>query len=266
MVIDHVERMYRRIAHIWPAVREHMRQAQQAQASLYNRGAQVREFQKGAKVLVLIPTQECKFLAKWHDPYEVVERLSPVNYKVRQVGRRQSHQIYHINLLKRWYEPNQVLVQALSTNLPYQGLPEVPMGEQLSPHQVQELKELLSRNRDVFSDQPGRTEVITHDIVTEPGKRVRLRPYRIPEARREALRNEVRSMPEMGVIEESQSAWSSPIVMVPKPDGSLRFCNDFRKLNEISLFDAYLMPRVDELLEQLGSARFISTLDLTRGY
>ena len=70
----------------------------------------------------------------------------------------------------------------------------------------------------------------------------------------------------MGVNEESLSSWSSPIVLVPKPDGSLRFCNDFRKLNEISHFDAYPMPRVDELIERVGPARFISTLDLSRGY
>ncbi len=54
--------------------------------------------------------------------------------------------------------------------------------------------------------------------------------------------------------------------MVPKPDGTLRFCNDFRRLNEISEFDGYPMPWVDELLDRLGRARYISTLDLTKGY
>ncbi len=69
----------------------------------------------------------------------------------------------------------------------------------------------------------------------------------------------------LGVIEPSRSPWSSPIVMVPKPDGTL-FCNDFRRLNEVSEFDGYLMPRVDELLDRLWRAWFISTLDLTKGY
>lgn len=73
-------------------------------------------------------------------------------------------------------------------------------------------------------------------------------------------------MLEMGIIEESHSAWSSPIVLIPSPDGTERFCNDFRKVNEILKFDAYPMPRVDELIEQLGPARFVSTLDLTKGY
>jgi len=82
-------------------------------------------------------------------------------------------------------------------------------------------------------------------IRTEPGKTVRLRPYWIPEAHKETIREEVRKMLTLGVIEESHSAWSSPIVRVGKLDGSLRFCNAYRKLNKISLFEAYPMPRVD---------------------
>lgn len=265
-IVEHVEKMHQRMSQLWPMVRDHMHKAQEEQARLYNRGAQVREFSPGDKVLVLIPTHECKFLAKWHGPYEVVERTGPVNYRVRQVGRRHSSQIYHVNLLKRWYAPRQQEVQALAVHLPPPEIPQVPMGEQLSPHQVQDLKELLARNRDVFSDKPGRTSLVAHDINTEPGKRVRLKPYRIPETRRQAVREEVKMMLEMGVIEESHSPWSSPIVLVPKPDGTWRFCNDFRKLNEVSAFDAYPMPRADELIERLGPARFISTLDLTRGY
>ena len=265
-VINHVEQMHQRMRKVWPMVREHMQQAQAAQARLYDRGAQVREFQGGDKVMILVPTQECKFLARWHGPYEVVERVGPVNYRVRQPGRRQHTQVYHVNLIKRWHEAQNNPVPVLTTHRGPPDPPAVPLGEQLSPHQAQELRELVSRNRDVFSDQPGRTKVVTHDIITEPRLKVRLRPYRIPEARREAIREEVRTMLRMDVIEESQSSWSSPIVIVPKPDGTIRFCNDFRKLNKLSKFDAYPMPRVDEMLERLGPAHFISTLDLTRGY
>ena len=54
--------------------------------------------------------------------------------------------------------------------------------------------------------------------------------------------------------------------LVPKPDGTLRFCNDFRKLNEVSHFDAYPIPCIDELVDQLGKAKYLTTLDLTKGY
>jgi hypothetical protein len=95
---------------------------------------------------------------------------------------------------------------------------------------------------------------------------VHIRPYRIPEDRQVIAKNEVREMLRMRVIEPSTSEWSSPIVLVPKPDGSMRLCNDFRGVNAISTFDAYPMPCVDELLERLGKAKFITALDLMKGY
>ncbi len=95
---------------------------------------------------------------------------------------------------------------------------------------------------------------------------VRSRPYRLPEHKKKVVQSELEAMLEMGVIEESRSDWASPIVLVPKTDGSVRFCVDYRKVNAVSKFDAYPMPRVDELLDRLGTARFYSTLDLTKGY
>ncbi|KAL1261442.1 hypothetical protein QQF64_006707 [Cirrhinus molitorella] len=128
--------------------------------------------------------------------------------------------------------------------------------------QKTELQHLVSQ----FSTVPGQTTIIKHDIQTPPGVIVRQRPYRVPEACRQAIEEEVQQMLKLGVIEPSRSPWSSPIVLVPKPDGTLHFCNDYRRLNEVSLFDGYPMPRVDELLDRLGRARYISMLDLTKGY
>lgn len=73
-------------------------------------------------------------------------------------------------------------------------------------------------------------------------------------------------MEKLGIIEPFRSPWSSSIVMVPKQDGTLCFCNDFHKLNDISSFDEYPMPRVNELSDRLSGARYISTLDLAKGY
>ncbi len=136
----------------------------------------------------------------------------------------------------------------------------------LSAIQKAELQHLIGQFSDVFSTVPGQTHLLQHDIKTPPGVVVKQRPYRIPEARRQAIEEEIQQMLKLGVIEPSRSPWSSPIVLVPKPDGTLRFCNDFRHLNKVSEFDGYPMPRVDELLYRLGRARYISTLDLTKGY
>lgn len=67
------------------------------------------------------------------------------------------------------------------------------------------------------------------------------------------------------IIRPSVSTWASPIVLVAKKDGSVRFCVDYRKDNSKSTFDAYPMPRVEELFEKIGPAKVISTLDLAEG-
>ena len=69
-----------------------------------------------------------------------------------------------------------------------------------------------------------------------------------------------------GVIEQSTSEWAFPIVLVKKKDGTMRMCVDYRRLNEHSRTDAYSMPRVDDLIDRLGKSKYITTLDLARGY
>ena len=80
------------------------------------------------------------------------------------------------------------------------------------------------------------------------------------------MHRQVQEMLESGVIEQSTSAWSSPVVMVRKGADKYRFCIDFRKLNAVSRADAYALPYMDAILRKLRSAKFISTLDLSAAY
>jgi len=73
-------------------------------------------------------------------------------------------------------------------------------------------------------------------------------------------------MLEADIIEPSRSEWSTPIVMVRKPNGTYRFCLDFRKLNSVSKKDAYPLPYMNAILDKLRSARYISTIDLSQAY
>ena len=77
---------------------------------------------------------------------------------------------------------------------------------------------------------------------------------------------EVRKMLRLGIIEPSTSQYASPTVMVRKPDGSLRYCIDFRRLNSRTVFDAEPIPNPELVLSRLGKAKYISKMDLTKGF
>ncbi len=254
---------------------ENLLQAQDKQSRLYNRGTRLRKFAPGDKVLVLLPTSSSKLLAKWQGPFEVTRRVGDLNYEVVRTDRSGARQIYHLNLLKKWSEVEPVMLATAVSGeddlgpeviTKIQSLTLAPGGDHLSPSQLTDVARLQKEFADVFSPLPGRTNLIQHHIETEPGVVVRSRPYRLPEHKKKVVQSELEALLEMGVIEESHSDWASPIVLVPKTDGSVRFCVDYRKVNAVSKFDAYPMPRVDELLDRLGTARFYSTLDLTKGY
>ncbi|CAC5369044.1 unnamed protein product [Mytilus coruscus] len=114
--------------------------------------------------------------------------------------------------------------------------------------------------------EPGLTDLITHDVRTTSENPITLKPYRIPHAIRADVKLAIDEMLELGVIEPSISPWSAPIVPIRKHDGTLRICVDYRKINQITIFDAYPIPRMEELFEKLGEAKFISRLDMTKGY
>ena len=72
-------------------------------------------------------------------------------------------------------------------------------------------------------------------------------------------------MLEKGVIEPSNSPWASPIVLVTKKDGTTRFCVDYRRLNDVTVKDAYPLPRVDECIDALAGSKWFSCMDLNSG-
>lgn len=84
--------------------------------------------------------------------------------------------------------------------------------------------------------------------------------------RRQTVSEMIDAMENQGVVQPSASPWASPVVLVPKKGGSLRFCVDYRRFNAITWKDIYPLPRVDDILDALGEARYFSSLDLASGY
>jgi hypothetical protein len=80
------------------------------------------------------------------------------------------------------------------------------------------------------------------------------------------VEKEINNMLDKGVIETSNYPWSSPIVLVRKKDGSIRFCIDYRKLNDVTIKDCYPIPRIDTTLDALSGSKWFSTIDLKSRY
>ncbi|GFW08704.1 transposon Tf2-8 polyprotein [Trichonephila clavipes] len=85
-------------------------------------------------------------------------------------------------------------------------------------------------------------------------------------SKKEILKQEIDRLLSEGIIEECESPYASPVVLIPKPNGTFRLCIDYRKLNEITVADTYPLPRMDDLLHQAKLTPFMSTLDLRAGY
>lgn len=105
-----------------------------------------------------------------------------------------------------------------------------------------------------------------HFIDTGEARPVAMRDYRRSEIENQHIQQEVEKMLKSGVIVPSNSDWCSPVVLIDKPDGSKRFCVDYRRLNQVTIKDKYPLPRITELLDKLNGCQYLSTIDLKSGY
>ena len=208
----------------------------------------------------------------------MVSRVGPVNYKIDMIGRRRRRRVFHVNMLRAWHAPattDYLLEEVMSTEDKIKIVlwkddadnTESPIiNSGLHASHKQELEGVLAEFADTLKNTPGRTTMAEHRVDRGQAHPIRLPPYRLPHAYRDNVKEELREMEASGVIEPSMNKWVAPVVFVPRKDGSLRFCVDYRCLNAVSRTDAYPMPWVDDLIDWLGNATYISTLDLTRGY
>ena len=130
------------------------------------------------------------------------------------------------------------------------------------------LLSLLEEYNDVFSLDGERreTDLIELEIDTGNAAPRRQPPHRVPFAVTKEIAKQLKEMQAGNVIQPSNSPWASPIVLVQKKDGTLRFCIDYRNLNSVTKLDKFPLPRIDDLLDQLGQSQYFTTLDLAAGY
>ena len=133
------------------------------------------------------------------------------------------------------------------------------------------LERLLRRYEDVFPEDlpaglpPSRK--VDHKIELQPGSQPYHRsPYRMSPKELEELKAQIDRFLKLGHIRRSISPYGAPVLFVPKKDGGLRFCVDYRALNKNTVKNRYPLPKIDELLDQLSGARVFSKIDLRSGY
>ena len=115
---------------------------------------------------------------------------------------------------------------------------------------------VLDMNVDIMSTGQfdlGKTDIVTHQIEPESEKPKRQLPRRLPTQHRAEVKSHVEELLDHGVISPSTSPWPAPIVVVRKPDSSIRLCTDYRNLNSITKKDAFPMPRVDDAIDAMAS-------------
>ena len=154
-----------------------------------------------------------------------------------------------------------------------QGPTSVPkvdlVGAKVSSEERVKVEQFLSNWQNVFSQSPtdlGCTNLVEHEIKLEDETPFK-EPYRrVPPSLIQEVREHLKEMLEIGAIRNSKSPFSSNVVIVRKKDGTIRFCIDYRKLNQRTVKDAHAIPRIDDTLHLLAGAKYFSTLDLKSGY
>lgn len=272
--------------------------AQACMKTWHDRKAVKRHFQAGDKVLVLLPVPGSALTARFAGPYVIVRKVSETNYVLSTPERRRKTRLCHINMLKPYHdrETHETVASAATSSSVSATVLSVEAsadddlhilseGQQcgrlansaylaevtahlshLSPSQCEDVLNLLHSYPSLFGDVPSRTNVCEHDINVGDATPIKQHAYRCPMGKREVMRKEVSYLVENGLAKPSHSPWSSPCLLTPKSDGTPRFCTDYRKVNAVTVADSFPLPRMEDCIDNIGPATFISKLDLLKGY
>ncbi|XP_030283654.1 uncharacterized protein LOC115587797 [Sparus aurata] len=290
-LIDYVNGFRHRLYTAGELAKQMLATSQAKMKKQYDRRAELREFSEGDRVLALCPLVSSPFQAKFMGPYTVVKRVSDLNYLISTPGRRKSVKLFHVNLLKPYYahspsasvadqqgsvavstalvvgtvggvlgecldgvlEPDEgVLSGRLKNSETLKNLKGL-VGHLPEEHAL-EFEELIFKYPCLFGDVPSRTDWAEHDIDVGETLPIRQHFYRVSPEKRKYLDAEVKYMLENNIAVPSFSSWASPCLLVPKSDGTPRFCSDFRKVNKVTKPDSFPLPRMEDCVDQVDAS------------
>ncbi|GFV18088.1 retrovirus-related Pol polyprotein from transposon 297 [Trichonephila clavipes] len=253
LVTEYMFKLINRLKRCQEVAINKMEEMQVKRKTWYDKNAVKREFKDGDLVLVLATSRANKLAVQWIGPGTILNKISETNYLVEIPGRRETSQIYHINMLKPYYKrPEHVNASELNKHL--------------HDKQMDRLRELLSKYSKCFSNNPGLTNLVEHEIQLVSDQPVRTKPYRMSHRQNEILKNEINRMLKLGIIEVGESDYMSPMIFVEVAGKEPRPCIDYRKLNGIIRTEYFPLPNIEERVEKVSAAKFITVLDLSKGY
>ncbi|GFY63929.1 retrovirus-related Pol polyprotein from transposon 297 [Trichonephila inaurata madagascariensis] len=219
----------------------------------YDKNAIKREFSEGDFVLVLRMNRPNKLSVQWKGPGRIEKKISETNY----VGKGRFERIRRklspcIDSNPKIFYFNEVGTQSVRKPTEYST--------------NRETKRNLCRYSKIFSNEPGKTHLVEHDIELINDVPIRTKPYRISARQTDLLQEEIKKMLKYQVIEIGESDYASPMILVETPGRDPRPCIDYRKLNEVIRTQFYPLPNIEHRIETVAAAKYITLLDLTKGY
>lgn len=303
-VLDYVSQVRERLHDACAVARENLSSTQKKMKRHFDVKSVFRSFQPGDQVLVLLPVPGSCLSSSFSGPYVVDRKLSDTDYVIKTPDRRRPFRVCHINMIKAYLvrggtespitSEKPVVSSVASVSLVTH--PGVSLNDEdglvmrntpeqcarlcnsemvaslpthllhLNDQQRSDIELLITDFPSLFQDVPSRTNVLKHDINVGDAAPIKQHPYRVNSIKRGVMKKEVTYLLENEMAIPSGSPWSSPCLLIPKPDGTQRFCTDYRKVNNVTIPDSFPLPRMDDCIDTIGSAAYVTKLDLLKGY
>ena len=292
-LLQYVSDFRTRLTEASEIAKSNLQSAQKTMKDNYDKKTVKRSFVPGDKVLALLPIPGRPLQARYFGPYVIDKKVSDLNYVLKTPDRRKSKQLCHVNMLKLYIDRNSTIGFVKSVIVNNSDPVQVENDSKdicdvssdtiklknsdilsnlnsklahLPAQQQEDVRDLLQQYEHLFGDIPSRTDKLFHDVDIGESSAVKQHPYRLNPEKQRYLESEVQYLLDNDFIEPSISDWSSPCVLVPKPDGSYRMCTDYRKLNCVTKTDTFPIPRIDDCIDKVGNSKFVSKFDLLKGF
>ena len=250
----------------------------------YDKNCVSHKFQ-GDKVLVLLPVTGNTLQARYFGPYLIDKKENDLNYVIVTPHRRKSKQ-----LLKPYLERKSgvQIVNRIDINIHHNEIEDTNelfnlsestklhnsdvlcnMNEKLShldEPQRRDIEALIEEYQHLFPDVPLRSDQIAHAVDIGNAPPIQQHPYRLNPIKQQHLEEEIKYLLENDFIEPSQSSWSFLCLLVPQPDSSYRMCTGYRKPKNVMKADTYPIPRMDDCVDKIGTAKYVFKFDLLKGF